>query len=86
MKKIRPIIRNWFDRLIKQSVMEKKPEIISDKLKDKTINDICRLFDSEKEKKEWKKKKQNEKIIKDNIIRDIRILCKQEKEEGYYLG
>ena len=66
--------------------MEKKPEIISDKLKDKTINDICRLFDSEKEKKEWKKKKQNEKIIKDNIIRDIRILCKQEKEEGYYLG
>ena len=52
MKKIRPIIRNWFDRLIKQSVMEKKPEIISDKLKDKTINDICRLFDSEKEKKE----------------------------------
>ena len=86
MKKIRPIIRNWFDRLIKQSVMEKKPKIISDKLKDKTINDICRLFDSEKEKKERKKKKQNEKIIKDNIIRDIRILCKQEKEEGYYLG
>ena len=86
MKKVRPIIRNWFDQLIKQSVMEKKPEIISDKLKDKTINDICRLFDSEKEKKEWKKKKQNEKIIKDNIIRDIRILCKQEKEEGYYLG
>ena len=86
MKKVRPIIRNWFDRLIKQSVMEKKPEIISDKLKGKTINDICRLFDSEKEKKEWKKKKQNEKIIKDNIIRDIRILCKQEKEEGYYLG
>ena len=85
MKKIRPIIRNWFDWLIKQSVMEKKPEIISNKLKDKTINDICRLFDSEKEKKEWKKKKQNEKIIKDNIIRDIRILCKQEKEEGYYL-
>ena len=86
MKKIRPIIRNWFDRLIKQSVMEKKPKIISDKLKDKTINDICRLFDSEKEKKERKKKKQNEKIIKDNIIRDIRILCKQEKVEGYYLG
>ena len=76
MKKIRPIIRNWFDRSIKQSVMEKKPKIISDKLKDKIINDICRLFDSEKEKKERKMKKQNEKIIKDNLIRDIRILCK----------
>ena len=56
--------------------MEKKPKIISDKLKDKIINDICRLFDSEKEKKERKKKKQNEKIIKDNLIRDIMILCK----------
>ena len=28
MKKIRPIIRNWFDWLIKQSVMREKPKII----------------------------------------------------------
>ena len=35
LKKIRPIIRNWFDRLIKQSVMGKKPKII-------------RYFDTEK--------------------------------------
>ena len=38
MKKITPIIRNWFDRLIKQSVMGKKPIIITDKLRDKIIN------------------------------------------------
>ena len=48
MKKIRPMIRNWFHQLIKQSVMGKKPIIIIDKLKDKTINDIWRLFDTEK--------------------------------------
>ena len=40
MKKITPIIRNWFDRLIKQSVMGKKPIIIIDKLRDKIINEI----------------------------------------------
>ena len=33
MKKIRPIKRNWFDRLIKQNVTGKKPKIIRDKLK-----------------------------------------------------
>ena len=59
-KKIRPIIRNCFDWLIKQSVMGKKPKIIWDKLKDKIINDIWRFFDNEKEKEE-RKKKQNEK-------------------------
>ena len=37
MKKIRPIKRNWFDQLIKQNVMGKKPNIIRDKLKDKII-------------------------------------------------
>ena len=62
--------------------MGKKPKIIRDRLKDKIINDIKRLFDYEKE--ERKKKKQNEKIIKDNIIRDIRILFEQGKEEDYY--
>ena len=40
MKKIQAIIRNWFDWLIKQSVMGKKPKIIRDKLKDKIINNI----------------------------------------------
>ena len=33
MKKIRPIIRKQFDRLIKQSVIEKKLKIITDKPK-----------------------------------------------------
>ena len=42
-KKIRPIIRDWFDQLIKQSVMRKKPKVIRDKLKDKIINDIWRV-------------------------------------------
>ena len=37
MKKIRPIIKNCFDELIKQNVMGKKPKIIRDKLKDKII-------------------------------------------------
>ena len=54
MKKWRPVIRNWFDRLIKQSVMGKKSKIIRDKLKDKIISDIWRLFDTEEEKEERK--------------------------------
>ena len=58
--------------------MGKKPKIIRNKLKDKIINDIWRLFDTEKEKR----KKQNEKIIKDNMIRDIGILFEQEQD--YY--
>ena len=59
IKKIRQIIGNWFDWLIKQSVMGKKPKIIRDKLEDKIINDIWRIFI-------LKKKKKTEKIIKDN--------------------
>ena len=31
-----------------------------------------------------KKQKQNERIIKDEIIRDVRVLFEQEKEEDYY--
>ena len=79
MKKIRPIIRNWLDQLIKQKVMVKKPKIIRDKLKDKLINDIWILFDTAKEKQD-RKKKQNEKTIKDVIIRDMRILFEREKK------
>ena len=61
MKKIRSVVRNWFDQLIKQSVMGKKPKIIRDKLKDKIINVVWTIFDTEKEREERKKKKQNEK-------------------------
>ena len=80
MKKIRPIIRNWLDQLIKQKVMVKKPKIIRDKLKDKLIKDIWILFDTAKEKQD-RKKKQNEKTIKDVIIRDMRILFEREKKK-----
>ena len=59
IKKIRQNIGNWFDWLIKQSVMGKKPKIIRDKLEDKIINDIWRILI-------LKKKKKTEKIIKDN--------------------
>ena len=55
MRKIKPIIKNWFDRLIKQNVMWKKPKIIRDKLKDKTINDIWILFETAEEKEDRKK-------------------------------
>ena len=37
-----------------------------------------------KKKKKKKKMKQNEKIIKDNKIRDIKTRFEQEKEEDYY--
>ena len=63
IKKIRQIIGNWFDWLIKQSVMGKKPKIIRDKLEDKIINDIWRILI-------LKKKKKTEKIIKDNRYQD----------------
>ena len=57
MKKIRPIKRNWFDRLIKQGAMRKKSKIIRDKLKDNIINDIWTLLKQKKEKKIEKKAK-----------------------------
>ena len=50
MKKIRPMIRKWSDRLINKNVMREKPEIIRDKLKDQIIRDISRLFETKKEK------------------------------------
>ena len=55
MKKIRPIKRYLFDRLIKQNVMGKKAKTIRDKLKDKIINDIWTLFETEEEKNIEKK-------------------------------
>ena len=69
LKKIRPIIRNWFDWLIKQSVVGKIPDL-------ETFWYLTR--------KKNRKKNQNEKRVKDNIIRDFRILLEQEKEEDYY--
>ena len=52
MRKIRPIKKNWYDRLIKQTMaMEKKPIVIIDKLKDKIIRDIWTLFETEEKKK-----------------------------------
>ena len=75
-------MRKQFARLIKQKVMGKKPKIIRDKLKDKIINDTGRLFETEKEKKD-RKKKHNKNVIKDGIIRGIRTLFEPEKEEDY---
>ena len=56
MKKIRPVIIDWFDGLIKQNVMGKKPKIIRDKLKDEIINDIWILLETIKEKEDRKKR------------------------------
>ena len=56
------------------------------KIKDKIIKDIWKLFEREEEKQERKesekKKKHNKRIIEDKIIRDIRTLFEQ--EEDYY--
>ena len=64
MKKIRPIIRKWFYRLINKNVLGKKP-IIRDKLRNKLIRDIWKLLVAEKEKEE-RKTKQNEKEERNN--------------------
>ena len=55
MKKIRPMKRNWIDRLIKQNVMGKKSKIIRDKLKDEIVNNTWTLFETEDEKDDRKK-------------------------------
>ena len=56
MKKVWQIKKIWFDRLIKQIVMEKKLNIIRDKANDKVINDIWTLFETEEEKEERRKR------------------------------
>ena len=38
------------------------------------------FFETEAEKEERRKKKQNEKIIRDEMVRDIRTLFEQEKK------
>ena len=62
MKKISPIIRNWFDWLMKQNVIGKKSKTIRNKLRDKTINDIWELFEIEKQKENRKKRSKTKKI------------------------
>ena len=74
-KEIRPIIRNQFDKLIKQNVLKNKPKIIRDILKDKIMKDI---FDT-KTKKEKKRKKNEYRIIRD-IRKLFDIRKKKEKE------
>ena len=79
MNKIRPNIREWFDQLINENVMGKKPEIIRDKLKDTITRDNSTLFETKKE--ERKKKKYNNRINKDRIIRDMKTLFETEEEK-----
>ena len=83
LKKTRPIIRNRFDRLIKQSVIGKKPKIIRDELKDRIIDWYLEKFGNWKKNKTGKRRRR-EKIIEDDIIRDIRIFFEQEKEEDLW--
>ena len=68
MKKIRLIIRDLFDKSVKQNMMRNKPKVITDKLKDKTFRDIWTLFETREEEKERKelekKKKHNERLSK----------------------
>ena len=58
IKKTSSIKKNWYDRLIKQTMArEMKPKLIRDKSKDKISRDIIwALFETEKEKEERKKK------------------------------
>ena len=56
MKKVWQIKKIWFDRLIKQTAMEKKPNIIRDKANYKVINDIWAVFETEEEKEERRKR------------------------------
>ena len=49
MKKIKPIIKNWFDQSIVQNVKGNKTKIITDKLNNKIIADIVKLFETKEE-------------------------------------
>ena len=62
--------------------MGKKPEII--KLQIKQLLIFGDFLKAKKTKEDRKKKRQNKKAIKDKIIRDIRTLLGQGKEEDYY--
>ena len=49
MKKIKPIIKTWFDQSIVQNVKGNKTKIITDKLNNKIIADILKLFETKEE-------------------------------------
>ena len=79
------------DKLSRPKKQNIKKRFISEENKEKInrriIRDIWKLFETQKEKEERKesekKKKQNERIIKNKIIRDIKTRFEQE-EENYY--
>ena len=50
MKNLRQIIISWFDQSIVQNVMGNNPIMIRDRLKDKMITDILKLFKTKEEK------------------------------------
>ena len=50
MKNIRQIIISWFDQSIVQNVMGNNPIMLRDRLKDKMITDILKLFKTKEEK------------------------------------
>ena len=54
--------------------------------KDRIIRDIRTLFDTKKEKEGGKKKKQNQKVIKGNINRNIRTASEQEEKEESFIS
>ena len=49
MKKIKPIIKTWFDQSIVQNVKGNKTKIITEKLNNKIIADIVKLFETKEE-------------------------------------
>ena len=51
MKKIKPIIKTWFDQSIVQNVKGNKTKIITDKLNNKITADILKLFETKEETK-----------------------------------
>ena len=50
MKNLRQSIISWFDQSIVQNVMGNNPIMIRDRLKDKMITDILKLFKTKEEK------------------------------------
>ena len=75
-KIIRDVTRRFETK--KEKRKEKKYHGVTNK--DRTIRNIRTLFETKKEKEQH-----NERLIKDEIIRDIRILCEEEgKGKVYY--
>ena len=65
MKKVGPIIKNMFDKLIKQNVMRDKPKINRDKLRDKINRDKLKdKVNGDKLKYEINRDKLKDKIIR----------------------